>query len=364
MKSVGSIRNSESFVKKILSIFFLLCLFPFVMSGCGATGEKTTGFLVFYVITAVFSFLLLVGYFLSIKNKNIWSVLLYCSIFIVNSGYLLLALSDDLGEALWANRVAYLGSVFLPFSMFMIINNVSGIKYRKSFTCVLSVIAFIVFIIAASPGYLDIYYKSASLININGVSVLEKIYGPLHNVYMVYLIAFFSGMIAVIIYSVLKNKNTSFVYPVILALCVFVNIGLWLIEQFVRIDFELLSVSYIISGMFILGLNLIIKDDKSKDAEKIQQSKLPDNNTVNSVSGQVAINFDKEFFISGLSRLTKTEKIIYDFYLDGASTKEIMAQLNITENTLKYHNKNIYGKLGVSSRKQLVEIANIISKNN
>ena len=38
-------------------------------------------------------------------------------------------------------------------------------------------------------------------------------------------------------------------------------------------------------------------------------------------------------------------------------TKEIMNSLNIKENTLKYHNRNIYGKLGVSSRKQLMEIA-------
>jgi len=32
-----------------------------------------------------------------------------------------------------------------------------------------------------------------------------------------------------------------------------------------------------------------------------------------------------------------------------------MAELNIKENTLKFHNKNIYGKLGVSSRKELKE---------
>ena len=30
--------------------------------------------------------------------------------------------------------------------------------------------------------------------------------------------------------------------------------------------------------------------------------------------------------------------------------------LNIKENTLKYHNKNIYGKLGVNSRKEILEI--------
>ena len=36
-------------------------------------------------------------------------------------------------------------------------------------------------------------------------------------------------------------------------------------------------------------------------------------------------------------------------------TKEIMAEMQITENTLKFHNKNIYGKLGVSSSKELVK---------
>ena len=37
-----------------------------------------------------------------------------------------------------------------------------------------------------------------------------------------------------------------------------------------------------------------------------------------------------------------------------------MAELNITENTVKYHNKNIYSKLGVTSRKQLLLIADAI----
>ena len=36
-----------------------------------------------------------------------------------------------------------------------------------------------------------------------------------------------------------------------------------------------------------------------------------------------------------------------------------MAAMNITENTLKYHNRNIYSKLGVVNRKELVEISNI-----
>ncbi|MBQ3205864.1 MAG: helix-turn-helix transcriptional regulator, partial [Peptococcaceae bacterium] len=60
---------------------------------------------------------------------------------------------------------------------------------------------------------------------------------------------------------------------------------------------------------------------------------------------------------SQLYRLTPAERVIYDLYLDGMGTKEILVQLNITQNTLKYHNKNIYSKLGVSSRKELVALA-------
>ena len=72
---------------------------------------------------------------------------------------------------------------------------------------------------------------------------------------------------------------------------------------------------------------------------------------------------DAEFLLSQLPRLTPTERIIYDYYLEGKSTKEIMAALNIKENTLKYHNKNIYSKLGVSSRKQLMKIAATLAEN-
>ena len=46
-------------------------------------------------------------------------------------------------------------------------------------------------------------------------------------------------------------------------------------------------------------------------------------------------------FVSNLSQLTAKEKAIFDLYLAGLVPKEITAQLDISENTLKYHNKNI-----------------------
>ena len=60
--------------------------------------------------------------------------------------------------------------------------------------------------------------------------------------------------------------------------------------------------------------------------------------------------------MTGLDRLTPTERLVYDAYTARVTSKEIMANLNIKENTLKYHNRNIYGKLGISSRKELLEM--------
>ena len=66
---------------------------------------------------------------------------------------------------------------------------------------------------------------------------------------------------------------------------------------------------------------------------------------------------DYDFFICNLKTLTPTESRIYELYLEGKTAQEIAAILGVQENTMKYHNKNIYGKLGVSSRKQLLRFA-------
>lgn len=67
-----------------------------------------------------------------------------------------------------------------------------------------------------------------------------------------------------------------------------------------------------------------------------------------------------EAFKAGLKELTKTERMVFDLYLDGKSAKEIADVLNIRESTLKFHNHNILEKLGVSSRKHMLSYATLL----
>lgn len=71
-----------------------------------------------------------------------------------------------------------------------------------------------------------------------------------------------------------------------------------------------------------------------------------------------------EQFVKALKTLTPSERQILNLVGDGKTTKEIINQLSISENTLKFHMKNIYSKLDVHSRKQAAMYLNIYRREN
>ena len=333
------------------------------LSGCTPIGEKTTGLWIIYGVTTMLSLVTLLGYTVTIRKKEPWLLVLFCSVFVVNSGYFFLSVSNTLAEALWANRISYLGSVFLPLSMTITILKLSKMKYPKWLTPVLLGISAVIFVIAASPGYCDVYYKEVSLVKLNGVSLLEKEYGVLHPLYLFYLVGYFALMSAVTVHAIARKKIESSSQAITLIIAVFVNICVWLLEQLVHIDFEFLSVSYIISELFLLSVYRMIQQQEQLVASlqaQITQTKQAPKATPNQNTPEFLehCNYIKE----QLPYLTASERAIYQCYLEGKTTKEVLEAMNIAENTLKFHNKNIYSKLGVSSRKQLMEYAKVISQ--
>ena len=213
-----------------------------------------------YILAALSSLLMLVAYCIFVKKKITWFWVLFSCISIVNVGYFLLSVSKTLSEALLANRIAYLGSVFLPMSMLLIILNATKLKSPKWLWIPLMCLGVAVFFVAASPGYLDIYYKDVSLVTVNGVSVLDKEYGSWHVLYLFYLIGYFALMIAIVIHATVKKKMSSTAQAIMLLAAVFVNICVWALEQMVEIEFEFLSVSYIISELFLIATYIMMRN--------------------------------------------------------------------------------------------------------
>ena len=350
-------------MNKRLFAAILPLLITIGLSGCHAVGDKAVSLSIIYGAAAVLSLLLLIGCCLLVRKNRKWFLLLFSSVLVVNIGYTVLSISTCLEMALHANRVAYLGSVFLPLAMLMIVLNVTKTRIRKWLPGSLFALSVVMFLIAASPGILDIYYKEVSFQIIDGVSTLVKVYGPLHPLYLIYLLGYFTAIVTVVVRASVKKHIDTTAHAVILSIAVFVNIGVWFIEQLSNVAFEMLSISYIISELFLLGVHLVMNENQRLNelVRSKEEALLAAKATEASRSCEPVTEEAKECFIRGLETLTLTERTIYEAYLKGMSTKEVMSQLNIKENTLKFHNKNIYSKLGVSSRKQLLEVYKAIA---
>ena len=335
-------------------VFLLVLLIPctaFAAEVAPVSQAGDVSMSVIYGVTAGISLLLLIGYGALVKKKEFWLLLLFASVFLVNAGYFSLSISKTLEEALLANRLAYLGSVFLPFFMMMTIIGVCRYPYKKWMVAVLICINIVVFLIAASPGYASWYYKEATLVIVNGAAKLQKVYGPLHKIYFVYLFAYFAMMVGIIFRSVRKKLVNSPKQAFLLLVVVLLNIMFWLVEQLVHWNFEFLSISYIISELLLLVLYSMLEDMEDLRKQAVEQLHFVETEATDGADRLEA----KVAYWSEAAQLSPREKEVFRELLTDKKRKEIAETLCISENTVKTHTSNVFSKLEVSTRSELME---------
>lgn len=320
-----------------------------------------------YGIIFVISLLMIATYYYVDRKRDIWLLFLFVCVAICDLGYFLLSVAKSLDFALWANRIAYLGNIFLPFSILMMIMNLSRFAYPKCLPGILIGNNMIMLFIVSSGGWLPIYYKDVSFEIINGVGTLIKDYGPLHNLYKVFLFAYFSAMIAIIIYTAVKKTVVSIKHSIFLAFVVIGNIAIWLVENSINAGFEFMSISYIITEGLILFLYGILQDYGLADTQGISsESVVIQTETAQTVSdeqtaniryfeqNQIDVIFDNWDDIRSLSQ---REKEVLRLIMQNKKRKDIADELFVTESTIKKHTSSIFKKLNINNRSELFENA-------
>ena len=106
--------------------------------------------------------------FIRKKQDEPWLLGLFLCVCVVTLGYFLVSISKTVEFALWANKITYLGQVFVPMCMFMIISKLCGFAYKKWILGVLIGVAVIMYAIVFTTGWLDWYYTNATLEFENG----------------------------------------------------------------------------------------------------------------------------------------------------------------------------------------------------
>ena len=304
-----------------------------------------------YGLMLLIAIALLIVYCLVIKKKEKWLIVFYVSICIVQIGYLLLSFSKTIEIALLCNKITYFGQIILLISMFLTIVSVCGFKYKKVLPVLLFLIGGLMFMIICTSGYLPWYYKEVTIEHVDGATKLIKEYGPLHILYLIYVLSYFCLMIAAIVHSIVFKKVAEKKHAGLLIAIVLCNIVMWIIEKFVDWNFEFLSVSYVLSESMLLFLYWMMQDYVHKNNIPI---------------------YDKHTSIVVVDKMTKAEKInqiltmlptgttlsprqidVLEGILDGKSRKEMASDLFLSENTIKMHTSSLYRVLGVNNRDEL-----------
>ena len=312
-----------------------------------------------YGIAMAVSLVMIGIYYFVDRKHDKWLGHLFVSVAVCDIGYFLLSLSDTLNAALWANRIAYLGNVFLPFSLLMMIMTLSRFTYPKWLPKILAAVNTVMFLIAASGGFLPIYYKNVSLGFVDGYPVLIKEYGPLHPVYKVFLFAYFVAMVAVIAHTAVRKTVVSSKHTVFLAFVVIGNIAIWLVENMIHSSFEFLSISYIITEGMILFLYSILQDygltDNPQTVDETAEQHTQAVEAIKAFSSEQIENIMKDWY--AVDTLSQREKEVLRFLLENKKRKVIADTLFVTESTIKKHTASIYRKLETANRTELFEKA-------
>ena len=319
---------------------------------------KSGNIAILYSSIAVLSLLLLIGYLLWEKKKEKHLTYLFACVAIANCGYFLQSVVDTLEGALWANRISYLGGAYLSLLMLLIVMDTCQIQRKKWMTNTLLSISTVAFLLAASGGWNDLYYKAVDIIQVNGMTRLVKEYGPLHTLYPVYLLSYFIMMTVSIVWAAKTKRLASVQYTTFLAAAVALNIGVWAVEQVIDIDFEFLSVSYIVTEVMLLLIYGMLRDygimQPGGTVVSVQMLTQLNSRQINPAALPPGMEDLFYRFVEKVKTLSSAERRILNYYIEGHETADIPDLAFISIHTVKKHNHSIYQKLDVASRDELM----------
>ncbi len=186
------------------------------------------------------------------KSVDINIILLICIVAVGNGGYYAMANSTNLSEAILGNNVAYVVSIFAPLTLFNIICVICRLHVRKLYTTIMYAIQIVIYLCVCTAGKYDIFYKTVEFHRRGNFSYLTKTYGPMHSVFLVSLLIYTLAGIVAAAYSLGKKTVVSRINVDIILFLDMLVVGVYVIERFVKLDYELIPIFLTFAVVIIL----------------------------------------------------------------------------------------------------------------
>ena len=211
-------------------------------------------FIGLYIIMALVPVCALFYFFFFSKGRyDIYAIILCVVLGVANVAYLFLALSTNLDEIILANKITYIGGLFAPYLVYLIVSKVCGITPPKILSGGLFIATIVVLMFVFSTGYSHIYYDEIYLKYWHGIAYIDKTYGPAHLFYLILLYGEIAISVGIVSYTLLKKKSISKRTVGMLLVAVIASSIVYLLERIFGVELDLMPFDYSIS-IFVVAI--------------------------------------------------------------------------------------------------------------
>lgn len=230
----------------------------------------------YYIITTMLAIVNLFALIFVVDNKkiNYYFILLMLIMAISNAGYLALGLSQNVQEAVLANKIAYLGGCFTSPIMIFLICSICKYNFGRAFRIGVYAYCLVVYVMILTIGYNDLYYTEYHTEKLWNSTILVNEYGIGHSMFYVILYGAIIIQVAMLIHSIVKKRSVSRKNLYLLFGLEAMNVSLFFVGRFINADFEVMPALYVFNGWFFLVIHhrIRIYNIEESVAEALQKN--------------------------------------------------------------------------------------------
>lgn len=188
------------------------------------------------------------------RNQKVDTLFILFSICVtINSfGRYMLAASDDLVMAVWANKFLYIGACYAPLLMVLVLQRLCNLKVPRVLMLLMTTYSTLIMCLVFTIGKSKIYYKNVELGYGNGYHYLIKTYGPLHTLYPFMMVMYAFILLFYFMYALKKRKQISFRMVIAISVTGFSVIFLYIFELAIKSKISFLTVGYVVGILFLM----------------------------------------------------------------------------------------------------------------
>ena len=186
------------------------------------------------------------------KHFDVHITLIFVLVPVVNLSFILLARSQNLAEAILANKIAYLGGCFLPLLILLTVYSLCQIPLSRWLKTGFLLLSVGVYLFVLNQGQQGLFYRNLSFGQNDGLSLLYREYGPVHHVFVGTVVLYFTLSLGAIVFALLKKRQVSRKVLILLFLPEIVAMLCYFAGKQLLADVELMPVAYVLAQVTYL----------------------------------------------------------------------------------------------------------------